>query len=31
LFADINLPKLGFKPVQTKPGEQAMHVVLQRR
>jgi dihydrofolate reductase len=30
LFAGMNLPKLGFKPVETRPGEQALHVVLQR-
>jgi dihydrofolate reductase len=30
LFAGINLPKHGFKPVQTRTGEQAMHIVLQR-
>jgi dihydrofolate reductase len=30
LFAGIHLPKLGFKPFQTRAGEQAMHVVLQR-
>jgi dihydrofolate reductase len=30
LFAGIHLPELGFKPVQTGPGEQATHVILQR-
>ena len=29
-FAGLNLPKLGFQPVETKPGEQALHVVLKR-
>ena len=30
LFAGIDLPKLGFKPVETKAGEEALHVVLKR-
>jgi dihydrofolate reductase len=30
LFAGIDLPKLGFKPVQTTPGERATHVILNR-
>jgi dihydrofolate reductase len=30
LFAGIDLPKLGFKPVQTVAGEEATHVILQR-
>ena len=28
LFAGIDLPKLGFKPVQTTAGEEATHVIL---
>jgi dihydrofolate reductase len=30
LFTGINLPKLGFKPVQTTAGEEATHVILKR-
>ncbi len=30
LFAGIDLPKLGFRPVQTKAGEEATHVILKR-
>jgi len=30
LFADIHLPKLGFKPVQTTAGEEATHVIFKR-
>jgi dihydrofolate reductase len=30
LFAGINLPGLGFKPVQTTAGEEATHVILTR-
>ena len=30
LFSGINLPKLGFKPVQTAAGEEATHVILKR-
>ena len=30
LFAGMNLPKLGFKPVQTTAGEAATHVILRR-
>lgn len=30
LFAGMNLPTLGFKPTQTKAGEQATHVILER-
>jgi dihydrofolate reductase len=30
LFTGINLPKLGFKPVQTTAGERATHVILKR-
>jgi dihydrofolate reductase len=30
LFAGIDLPKLGFKPVQITPGEEAIHVILKR-
>jgi len=30
LFSDIHLPNLGFKPVQTTAGEEAMHVILKR-
>jgi dihydrofolate reductase len=30
LFAGINLPKLGFKPIQTTAGEEATHVTLSR-
>jgi dihydrofolate reductase len=30
LFAGINLPKLGFQPVETTPGEGATHVILKR-
>ncbi len=30
LFAGMNLPKLGFKPVQTVAGEEATHVLLGR-
>jgi dihydrofolate reductase len=30
LFAGIDLPKLGFKPIQTTPGELATHVLLKR-
>jgi len=31
LFAGINLPKLGFTPVRTVPGENATHVVLKKK
>jgi dihydrofolate reductase len=31
LFAGINLPKLGFTPVRTVPGENATHVVLEKK
>lgn len=30
LFAGINLPQLGFKPVQNSAGEEATHVILKR-
>ena len=30
LFAGLNLPKLGFQPVQITPGEGATHVILKR-
>lgn len=30
LFAGLNLPKLGFTPVQTTAGEEATHVILKR-
>jgi dihydrofolate reductase len=30
LFAGIDLPKLGFRPVQTTAGEEATHVILKR-
>jgi dihydrofolate reductase len=30
LFSGIDLPKLGFRPVQTTIGEEAMHVILKR-
>ena len=30
LFSGINLPNLGFKPIQTTAGEEAMHVILKR-
>jgi dihydrofolate reductase len=30
LFASLNLPKLGFRPVQTTAGEHATHVTLKR-
>ncbi len=30
LFAGIDLPKLGFKPVRTSAGEEATHVILER-
>jgi dihydrofolate reductase len=30
LFAGLNLPKLGFRPVQTTAGEHATHVILKR-
>jgi dihydrofolate reductase len=30
LFAGMDLPKLGFQPVQTTPGEGATHVILRR-
>jgi dihydrofolate reductase len=30
LFAGINLPKLGFQPVESTPGEGATHVILKR-
>jgi dihydrofolate reductase len=30
LFTGINLPQLGFKPVQTTAGEEATHVILKR-
>lgn len=30
LFAGIDLPKLGFRPVQTRAGEEATHVILKR-
>jgi dihydrofolate reductase len=30
LFTGINLPKLGFKPVQTTAGEEATHVIVKR-
>jgi dihydrofolate reductase len=30
LFAGINLPELGFKPVESKPGEDATHIILKR-
>ena len=30
LFNGIHLPNLGFKPVQTTAGEEAMHVILKR-
>ena len=30
LFAGLHLPKLGFKPVQTTPGEAATHIILKR-
>ena len=31
LFSGINLPKLGFVPVETAQGEKAMHILLTRR
>jgi dihydrofolate reductase len=30
LFAGIDLPKLGFRPVETRAGEEATHVILKR-
>jgi hypothetical protein len=30
LFAGIDLPKLGFRPVDTRAGEEATHVILKR-
>jgi dihydrofolate reductase len=30
-FADINLPRLGFRPIQTTAGERATHVVFRRQ
>lgn len=31
LFSGINLPKLGFAPVRTVPGEKATHVLIEKR
>ena len=30
LFSGIDLPKLGFKPVQSTAGEEAIHVILKK-
>jgi dihydrofolate reductase len=30
LFSGINLPKLGFTPVKTVPGENATHVLIKK-
>ena len=31
LFSEINLPKLGFAPIKTVPGENATHILIEKR